>query len=81
MSKRFRPPKGPIPNTIDTHLISRENWHLLIENVINDAQPVPHQACDWVGIIPKPQIYPLIVYRQIERLRNGNSSSREQTEG
>ena len=56
-------------------LISQEHYNRLVDHVINDAQPVLHQSCDWFGDVPAPLIYPLVVYRQIERLRNGNQSS------
>jgi hypothetical protein len=60
----------------DVYIISSENMLQLAENVINDAQPVIWQSCDWLGCVPPPLIYPLIVYRQIERLRDGYSSSK-----
>ncbi len=57
-------------------LISQANYDRLVDNVIEDAQPALHMSCDWLGHVPKIEIYPLIVYGQIERLRNANSSSR-----
>lgn len=60
----------------DVHLISQENYDRLVEAVIADAQPQLHLACDYLGHVPEPLIYPLVVYRQIEELRNGNSTRR-----
>ncbi len=57
-------------------LISQENYDRLVDNVIEDAQPPLHMSCDWLGDVPKIEIWPLIVYRRIEELRNANSSSR-----